>query len=358
MLEMTTLFAQVEPVQAVAPILFDKFGMGIGIGLVILGAGLGIGKIGGAAVEAMSRQPENSGTIQTAMIIAAGLVEGGHRHRVGFHPGDALRRLSPESPFTPPAPLCHCPPPRCFCHLKSFIAAAMLSLILGLSAAAVGDEVVEVGETQTVQARIDADSGTGAPPPAISPDADVHDHDIVGGQTHEGEQHGDEGGSGLLSVDFGSAVWNLLIFLGVLAILSTFVWPQVLNGLKAREDKIREDLLAAEAANRTAQKNLAGYQSQLDEASTKVSEMIAQARVDAEAAGQRIIDEAKAEAVGQRERALADIDNAKKVALAELADETSAMAMSVARSVVGRELRPQDHADLIRDAMRRVPSKN
>ncbi len=51
-------------------------GKSLGAGLVILGAGLGIGKIGGAAVEAMSRQPEASGNIQTGMIISAALIEG------------------------------------------------------------------------------------------------------------------------------------------------------------------------------------------------------------------------------------------------------------------------------------------
>ena len=40
------------------------------------GAGLGIGRIGGMAVEAMSRQPEVAGGIQTGMIIAAALIEG------------------------------------------------------------------------------------------------------------------------------------------------------------------------------------------------------------------------------------------------------------------------------------------
>lgn len=48
----------------------------IGVGLVVLGAGLGIGRIGGSAVEAIARQPEASGKIQTAMIIAAALIEG------------------------------------------------------------------------------------------------------------------------------------------------------------------------------------------------------------------------------------------------------------------------------------------
>ncbi|WP_430405868.1 ATP synthase F0 subunit C [Fluviicola sp.] len=48
----------------------------IGAGLAVLGAGLGIGKIGGSAMDAIARQPEASGKIQTAMIIAAALIEG------------------------------------------------------------------------------------------------------------------------------------------------------------------------------------------------------------------------------------------------------------------------------------------
>ena len=48
----------------------------IGAGLAVLGAGLGIGKIGGSAIDAIARQPEASGKIQTAMIIAAALIEG------------------------------------------------------------------------------------------------------------------------------------------------------------------------------------------------------------------------------------------------------------------------------------------
>ena len=48
----------------------------IGGGLAVLGAGVGIGKIGGSAMEAIARQPEAYNKIQTAMIIAAALVEG------------------------------------------------------------------------------------------------------------------------------------------------------------------------------------------------------------------------------------------------------------------------------------------
>jgi F-type H+-transporting ATPase subunit c len=51
-------------------------GAGIGAGLILIGVGLGIGLIGGRAMEGMARQPEMAGSIQTAAIILAALVEG------------------------------------------------------------------------------------------------------------------------------------------------------------------------------------------------------------------------------------------------------------------------------------------
>ena len=51
--------------------------IGAGLATIALaGAGIGIGMIGGKALEAMARQPEHSGMIQTNMFITAALVEG------------------------------------------------------------------------------------------------------------------------------------------------------------------------------------------------------------------------------------------------------------------------------------------
>ncbi len=47
-----------------------------GVGLVVIGAAMGISKLAAAAYESMARQPEVSGSIQTALIIAAALIEG------------------------------------------------------------------------------------------------------------------------------------------------------------------------------------------------------------------------------------------------------------------------------------------
>ena len=46
------------------------------VGLVVIGAAYGISKLAASAYESMARQPEVSGSIQTAMIIAAALIEG------------------------------------------------------------------------------------------------------------------------------------------------------------------------------------------------------------------------------------------------------------------------------------------
>ena len=53
-----------------------SFSKSFGAGLVCVGSAYGIGKLASSALESMARQPEVAGNIQTAMIIAAALIEG------------------------------------------------------------------------------------------------------------------------------------------------------------------------------------------------------------------------------------------------------------------------------------------
>ena len=59
-----------------APTSWISFSGAFGAGLVVIGAAAGIGRLAGSALESMARQPEVAGSIQTAMIIAAALIEG------------------------------------------------------------------------------------------------------------------------------------------------------------------------------------------------------------------------------------------------------------------------------------------
>ena len=76
MLHMLALLQDAATASAASGKGLGLIGAGLAGGLAVLGAGVGIGRVGGQAVEGMARQPENSARIQTAMIIAAALVEG------------------------------------------------------------------------------------------------------------------------------------------------------------------------------------------------------------------------------------------------------------------------------------------
>jgi F-type H+-transporting ATPase subunit c len=47
----------------------------MGVGVAAVGSALGLGKAVGSAMEAMGRQPEAAGKIQTAMVVGAAFIE-------------------------------------------------------------------------------------------------------------------------------------------------------------------------------------------------------------------------------------------------------------------------------------------
>jgi F-type H+-transporting ATPase subunit c len=49
---------------------------GLGAGVAVIGGGAGIGRLAASAMDGIARQPQSAGSIQTAMIIAAALIEG------------------------------------------------------------------------------------------------------------------------------------------------------------------------------------------------------------------------------------------------------------------------------------------
>jgi F-type H+-transporting ATPase subunit c len=62
--------------QAATGVALAKFGAALGAALAAVAAAFGIGKIGKSTTESIARQPESAGNLRTAMIIAAGMVEG------------------------------------------------------------------------------------------------------------------------------------------------------------------------------------------------------------------------------------------------------------------------------------------
>ena len=164
--------------------------------------------------------------------------------------------------------------------------------------------------------------------------------------------------------------WELLDFRGDMALFSAIVfglllaglyfsaWQPVMDGLQKREDTIADNIAKAEQAAEDAEAKLAEYEAKLATASEEAATIVAEARKDAESAGQKLLTEAQDEAERLKERATADIETAKRVALGELADQSTDVAMAVAQRVVGREVKADDHQSLIQEMLSKLPSKN
>ena len=154
------------------------------------------------------------------------------------------------------------------------------------------------------------------------------------------------------------AIWSVVVFGLLFGGLYVLAWKPISQGLEMREQGIATQLADAKRASEEAMAKLKEYDTKLQTAHAQAQDLLVQARKDAETAGQRIVSEAQAEATRQRDRALTDIESAKQAALSELSGKSTDIAFSLARRVVGRELKTEDHQQLIADALSKMPSRN
>ena len=170
--------------------------------------------------------------------------------------------------------------------------------------------------------------------------------------------HAGENLDSLIDFKTDKAIWSTVVFLLLFGGLYVFAWKPISEGLAMREQAIATQIADAKRSADEAMVKLKEYDAKLQSAHAQSADLITQARKDAESAGQRIVAEAQAEASRQRDRALADIESAKQGALSDIAGKSTDIAFSLARRVVGRELRAEDHKQLIADSLNKMPSQN
>jgi F-type H+-transporting ATPase subunit b len=151
-----------------------------------------------------------------------------------------------------------------------------------------------------------------------------------------------------------SGLWVLAIFLIVLAILYPTAWKNILAGLQAREQRIRNDITQAEAARAKAEATLREYNTQLAAAEQRVRDMIATATADGERMAAQIRTRGEQEAQEIKERANKEIEAASKQAIAEVYEQTANLATSVAEKILRRSLNAEDQRDLVSRSLDQV----
>jgi F-type H+-transporting ATPase subunit b len=161
-----------------------------------------------------------------------------------------------------------------------------------------------------------------------------------------------------LSVDPDLAIFTMVVFLVLLLVLSKLAWKPLIAGLDQRERSIADMIRDAERNQQESAERLREYERKLQAAAVEAQEIVTRARRDAEVVGQQLLAEAREDARRERLRALADIDTAKNAAVREIARQSADLAFTLARKLIRKELKPEDHALLVRESLRQFPSEN
>ncbi len=162
----------------------------------------------------------------------------------------------------------------------------------------------------------------------------------------------------LLEFKSDKSLFTAVVFLLLCGGLYLVAWKPISQGLERRETTIATRIEDAEKASVKAAALLQEYQAKLADAAVQAQDLVNQAKRDAESVAERIKVDAQAAAARTTERALSEIESAKQAALSELSNKSTDLAFSLARKILGRELKAGDHQQLIQDALGRLPSNN
>ncbi len=154
------------------------------------------------------------------------------------------------------------------------------------------------------------------------------------------------------------AWFTLVVFVLLLFVLTKFAWKPLLSGLERREQTIAHMIDEAKRNQAEAEQKLQAYERKLAEAAAEAQGIVSHARREATAAGEQLIGEARAAADKERQRTLAEIEAAKNAAVQAIADQSAQLAFTLARKLIHKELRPEDHSVLIRESLDQFPSEN
>lgn len=143
----------------------------------------------------------------------------------------------------------------------------------------------------------------------------------------------------VIKPDVGLAFWALLIFVLFWALMARFAFKPIQAALKKREHDIQSALDEA----KKAREDMANLKSANEELLRKANEERSAILREAKEAKDSIVNEAKTKAQQETQRMIADakleIDNQKKMAMAEVKNQIGIMALDIAEKVIRKELK-------------------
>jgi F-type H+-transporting ATPase subunit b len=149
-------------------------------------------------------------------------------------------------------------------------------------------------------------------------------------------------------------LWTVIAFGIVVLILRKFAIPAITEGLDKRNEQIEGDLKNAELSRGEADKMLAEYKAQLNEARAEAKKIIDEGKALGENLRQETIAKAQEEANQLISRAQEEIAREKDKAIKELQGQIAEISIEVASKVIQKTLSKDEHGKLIDDYVTEV----
>ncbi len=150
---------------------------------------------------------------------------------------------------------------------------------------------------------------------------------------------------------FLAQICNLMI---QLVIFKKFLLKPIKQVIADRKAKADSEIADAQKLRTVAEAMKAEYEQNLQNARTEANQIVATAQKTATARSEEIVGEARAQAAALKQKAEADIAQERKKAVNEVKDEIGGIAMEIASKVVEREIKEEDHKDLIDEFIKNV----
>lgn len=159
----------------------------------------------------------------------------------------------------------------------------------------------------------------------------------------------------MLEINPGLIIWTIVTFLILLALLKKFAWKPLLDALERREEHIHSSIERAEKMAQEAELLASENRKKIEEAETKSSLILKEARELGEKIKSEIIEKANQQARNLIEQAKAEIEREKEAALIRLRSEVADLAILAAKKVVGETLNDDAQRKLIDSYLDELP---
>ena len=150
----------------------------------------------------------------------------------------------------------------------------------------------------------------------------------------------------------------LIAFLIIWIVLAKLVWPQVLSMMDKRQEKIQEDLDAAEKSRLDAAESAKSYEQKIVEAHQQADEIISKAKKEAEEERSAILAKAQKEAADVIAKAHGAVDSERHKAMIELSGSVVDLSVEIATKIIGNDLTEDQQRKLAEKYLAEVSAPN